>query len=354
MLSTGRQTLAHAEGPHVLLVAPTDNAFTARVRGEIQALGFTVDRAQVVPTENAPSVVAAARIIDTPSRRVELWTLDEAGGRLVLRAVIEHFQGDDSSTDSVRASERLRAYLQPLRDLDPDPPSEARHTVDAREGGTTDPSPPPPAPTPHAPVEARAMEPSDAAGPRAEAPVRRFSATAAIAVPIQLGRPGLDIALRGHWMATRVVGLGALVALPLVPSDVQSFDASLRMRALVFGGEVSVLLLDTRYVGLSVSAGFAGAWLTTAEEGGLGTSAKMVLLPSAGKMPPPVPPHSLLTGLPFLGIEVAPRLTARLRLHLAGNVGVATTEVAIGLPGGAHGTWGRPLALFSAGLSVDL
>jgi hypothetical protein len=353
MLSASQHGLAHAEGQHVLLVAPTDNAFTARVRGEIQALGFTVDRADLLPTESAPSVVAAARIIDVPSRRVELWTADETGGRLVLRAVIEHFRDDDSSTDSVRASEQLRAYLQPLRDLAPDPSSQAHHAPDAAEGSAADSLPPRFTPTPRAPAEHRATEPPDAAAPHAEAPARRFSTTAAIAVPIQLGRPGLDVALGGRWMATRGVGLGALVALPLVPSDVAGADGPLRMRALVFGGEVSALLLDTRFVGLSVSAGFAGAWVTTAAEGGLSAPAMMVKQPSARTMPPATPP-SLVTGLPFVGVEVAPRLTARLRLYLAGNVGVSTTEVLVVLPSGVRATWGRPLGWFSAGLSVDL
>jgi hypothetical protein len=197
------------------------------------------------------------------------------------------------------------------------------------------------------------MDPYDAAGPRAETHSKRFSATAAIAVPIQLGRPGLDVALRGRWMATPVVGLGGLVALPLVPSSVEGGDGPLRMRALVFGGEVSVLLLDAPLVGLSVSAGFAGAWLTASGEGGASPPAMMVPHPSAAS-PPPLTPHGVVSGLPFLGIEVAPRLTARLRLHLAGNAGVSTAQVDFLLPGGGRGTWGRPLGLFSGGLSVDL
>jgi hypothetical protein len=356
MLSTSLQGLARAEGQHVLLIAPIDNAFTARVRGEIQALGFTVDRADLLPTDNAPSVVAAARIIDAPSRRVELWTADETGGRLVLRAVIEHFRGDDASTDSVRASEQLRAYLQPLRELEPDPSSQVAHppsAPDAVEGAPAD-SPARSTPTPPARAEVRATERSDAAAPRAETPARRFSTTAAIAVPIQLGRPGLDVAIGGRWMATRVVGLGALVAFPLVPSDVAGSDGPLRMRALVFGGEVSVLLLDARLVGLSVGAGFAGAWVTTATEGAVSAPAMKVKQPSATTMPPVVTAPSVVTGLPFVGIEVAPRLSARLRLHLAGNAGVSTTEVLVVLPNGTRSTWGRPLGWFSAGLSVDL
>ncbi len=49
-----------------------------------------------------------------------------------------------------------------------------------------------------------------------EAPSPRFVAEAAIAVSLQAGGPGADVALRARWMATRVIGVGARVSLPLV------------------------------------------------------------------------------------------------------------------------------------------
>ncbi len=339
---------ARAEAPRILFVAPAGSRLSARVRAEIHALGFTIEEAGAPGGARAASAVATARVIESPPRRIELWTADASRGRLVLREVIELDGDDDWSTAAVRASEQLRAYLEPLRDPDagrPDATGSAHDGAPAAEPAQRSTAPPfdraPPATS--APG---AAAPRDATGPRAAAPASRFSVTAAIAVPVQLGRPGLDVVLRGRWMATRVIGLGGLVALPLAPSNVDTADGLLDIRALVFGAELSALLLDAPRVGLSVSAGFGGAWLRT-------TGATDAGAPMAASAPTMPLLNNVVTGLPFLGFEIAPRITARVRLVLAGHLGVSTAQASIVQPGQTAGVWGRPLGLFSLGSSVD-
>jgi hypothetical protein len=156
-------------------------------------------------------------------------------------------------------------------------------------------------------------------------------------------------------MATPILGLEGFVALPLAAAPVHTVDGPVDMRAVIFGADLSALIVDTPRVGLSVSAGFGGAWLRTGASAGASASAGTMkgVPPSTASAPPMTAPSAVMTGLPLIGLEVAPRLTARLRLHVAGHAGISTAQVSIVEPGQAIGWWGRPLGLFSAGLSVD-
>jgi hypothetical protein len=319
--------------PRILFVAPVATPFSARVRAEIEAMGFTVEPAETLDGEGPPTAVAAARVIEAPPpRRVELWIVDASRGRLTLRAVIralddgasgprdpsEPSANDDEATQTVRASEELRAFFQPLRE----PPPR---------------SPPPPEPPPETPLPAllaTAPEP-----PIAGAPWPRFVASAAVAVPLEPGGPGADLALRFRWMATRRIGVGALVSIPVVGSTVSAVQGSASTSAAIFGAEVSAVLLDARPVRLAASAGLGAAWLRTT-----GFASAPYVGGSA----------SLVTGLPFLGLEVAPRLTDHLRLYLGGHAGIALPSADIAFAGHTVATWGRPLGLLSAGMSLEL
>jgi hypothetical protein len=303
---------ARAEGPRVLFIAPGATPFSTRVRAEIEGMGFSVELAAVLLAEGTPTAVAAARVIEfPPPRRIELWTADPSRGGLVLRAVIESLAEGDEATESVEASEQLRAYFQPLREL-PARDLGGKRAAHADEVPLPQPEPP------------RVAPPARGA---------TFTVTAAIAVPIQPGGPGMDVALRARWMATRVFGVGGLVALPITSSALTSAQGEVRMLAPIIGAELSAVLLDVPRVSLAVSAGIGAAWLHT--------------------LPSPPGADFTVTGLPFLGVEIAPRLTARLRLHLAGDVAVSLAKTDVLIGGEKVATWGLPLGLFFGGMSVD-
>jgi hypothetical protein len=139
-------------------------------------------------------------------------------------------------------------------------------------------------------------------------------------------------------MATRVLGLGALVSVPVSGSTVSAPEGSASVSAAILGAEVSAVLLDARLVRLAVSAGAGAAWLRTS-----GTATPPYQGRSAGGV----------TGLPFAGVEVAPRLVGQVRLHLGGHAAVSLPRADVSFAGRTVTTWGRPLGLLSGGVSVD-
>ena len=314
---------ARAEGPRVLFVATAPTPFSARVRAEIEAMGFSIEPSDALGGGGAPTTVAAARVIEEPPpRRIELWIMNASGGRLELRAVIQPSTDDDEATQTVRASEQLRAFFQPLREPTPSlllPPT-PRPPLDG------------PAPT------ARAPQPALSGPPPGGAAASRVVVSAAVAVPLQPGGPGVDVALRGRWMATRALGLGAIVSVPIAGSTVTSTEGSSSVAAALFGAELSAVLLESRSLRLAASAGVAVAWLRTS-----GSASA----PYAGRS------DSVVTGLPFLGVEIAPRLADRVRLYLGGHAAVSLPRADIAFNGKTVASWARPLGILSGGVSVD-
>jgi hypothetical protein len=323
--ATSLPAAARAEGDRILFVAPLTSAFSARVRAEIEAMGFTVEPAPALSEEGPPTAIAAARVIEVPPpRRVELWIVDASSGLLALRAVISTDEGDDIQT--ARASEQLRAFFQPLRDPPP-PPAPPAPSLPAL-----------PAQSPYAAPAARiaaplpaTLEPPPASGPR-------FDAGAAVSVPLQVGGAGVDLTVRARWMATRVVGVGAVVSVPIAGSTVASTQGSASVTALISGAELSAVVFESRVVRFSASAGCAVAWLRT-----VGTANA----PYVGHS------ESVVTGLPLAGFEVAPRLVDRVHLTLDGHAAVSAPRADIVFAGHTVATWARPLGLLSAGMSVD-
>jgi hypothetical protein len=317
---------ALAEGRRVLFVTGAPSPFSARVRAEIEAMGFEIVPAAIL-AEDGADTVAAARVIEGPARRVELWIPDAATGRLTLRAFVTPSPDGDDATETVRASEQLRAFFQPLREPTPPPPAPAL------------PSPPPPPLRPEAPPPPAPSAPVVVAGPLAPSPPGpRFVVTASLAVPFQSGGPGLDLGLRGRWMATRVLGVGAFVGVPLAGSTVKGAEGSASVSAALFGADLSVSI-DFARVRLSTSAGLGAAWVRTS---GFASA------PYQGK------PSDVVAALLMVGAGIAPRLTERTHLCLDGHLGASLPRVDIAFVGRPVAVWGRPLGMVSAGVSVDL
>lgn len=321
---------ARAEGGRVLFVASSSTPFSARVRAEIEAMGFEVEPAATLAEDEATTSIAAARVIESPPRRVELWITDPSTRHLGLRAFVMPSPDDDEAIQTVRASEQLRAFFQPLREHGAPPPAP--------------PPIPPPLPAPAWPSRAERPEPVSRSAPVLGPPVApaarpHFVVGAEVAVPFQSGGPGVNLGLDGRWMATEVVGLGAFASVPLAGSMVKGAQGSASVSAPLFGADLTVVGDFLPRVRLSTSAGLGLAWVRTSGFAGA---------PYTGK------PSDVTAALALLGAEVAPRLTERTHLYLAGRLGFSLPRVDIAFAGHTVAVWGRPLGLLSAGVSVDL
>jgi hypothetical protein len=308
---------ACADGPRIGLVAPPASPFAARIRAEIEAMGFTVEPSDAIDASAAAGQVGAARVVETPPpRRVELWLRAPGGRGLALRTVIQSIPDEDEATETVRAAEQLRAFFQPLRA-------------------------PPPAPAPVRPREPDLVgEPLPALiepAPKSDA-AQRFEAAAGVAAAIQSGGAGVDVALRFRWMATRVFGVGVTVDVPVMGSTVRSAEGSASLAAAVFAAEISAVLLDRRPVRLAVTGALAAAWLRTS---------------GSAKAPYTGSTDDVATALPMLGVEVAPRVAQRVHLFAAGRAGVSFPRADVAFAGRTVATWGRPVGLASGGVSFD-
>jgi hypothetical protein len=330
---------ARAEGPRVLFVAPAPTPFSARVRAEIEAMGFEVELASELAVEGSTSSssstsIAAARVIEGPARRVELWIVDAATGRLTPRAVVLPSPDDDEASETIRASEQLRAFFQPLRArlapaLGPPPALAAPLPAPTAPPAAPLPSvaPPPAVPPPVAPLST------------APAPRPRFVVGADLAVPLQPGGPALHLGLKGRWMALEHLGLGAFVSVPLVGSTVKAAEGSASLNAPLFGLDLAAVAHPTPRLRLAASAGLALAWVRTSG---------FAEAPYQGQA------TSVVSAAPLFGVEIAPRLTDHASLYLDGQVGFALSRVDISFAGRPVATWGRPLALMALGVSIDL
>jgi hypothetical protein len=323
-LAPGR---ACAGGRRVLFVASASTPFSARVRAEIEAMGFEIVPAADLAEGSKAGAVAAARVLDDPGHRVELWVLDASTGHLALRAVVVPSPDEDDASETVRASEELRAFFQPLRA--PGPPHLA--PVPAP------PQPPPPAPEPIPPPAPFVPAPEPAPPPPPER--TRFVVGADLAIPFQPGGPGLDLGLRGRWMATQVLGLGAFVRVPLAGSTVTASEGSASVSVPLFGADLTASAEPVSWLRLSASAGLALAWVRTS---GFATP------PFQGQ------PSNVAVALALAGAGIAPRITDRLHLCFDGQAGVSLPKADIAFAGHTVATWGRPLGLLSAGVGVDL
>ena len=316
-----------AEPARILFVSHEQTPFSARIRGEIEAMGLSILSADVLDVDGALGADAAASVIEyPPPRRVELWLRDERTGRLVLDRVLEAEQmeaepGAADATSAVRASEQLRAFFQPLREgnvaLELMPPR---------------PPPPPLKSSAAPPAIARLSTPTTA-----KAEEGRFLQELAAAVPLQPGSLGLDLLLRARVRIAASYGVGAKLVLPLVQSTVSSGGNAADVTASLFGVELSGRFVTTPLATLDAHAGFSLVWLS-----------------ASGRAQAPYTDRvdRKLAALPSLGSELGFRLTKHVRLCLGAELGVALPKLELAFAGQSVATWGAPLALFSAGLGV--
>jgi hypothetical protein len=331
-----RAAEAHAETRTVLFVVETPTAFSARLRAELEAMGFDITSAPVVDDGVVP-VIAAVRVINVPGpRRVEVWIANRSTGRLELSALVQPSPDDDEASQTVRASEQLRAFFQPLRES-----SAATAPLPADTATALPPAIPPAEPPPSATPPPLAFPPSTTppASPSAPVEPRRFTVAASLALPIDAGGVGVDALIQGRWALTRRLGVGGVFAVPLSGTALRSGANSADVSATFLNAELSITVVESRALRLTGNAGVGVAWLRTR---GVATA------PYTGKS------DDAWVALPLIGIEVAPKLSEWVRLCLGARVGLALPRTDIAFADQSVANWGWPLAVLSAGVSVDL
>ncbi len=330
---------AGAEGQRVLFVASASTPFSARVRAEIEAMGFEIEPAAELAEGDSTAAVAAARVVEGPGRRVELWIMDPKAGHLALRTVVMPAAEEDDTSETVRASEQLRAFFQPLRAPSlplaaPAPPPPPAPPAWAAPPAWSTPAPVAAPPPVIAPEPSPELPPAPVPSPR-----RRFVVAADLAVPFQPGGPGLSLGLRGRWMATGLIGVGAFASVPLLGSTVTAAQGSATVSGALLGADLTLVAEPAPWMRLSTSAGLGAGWVRTS---GFASA------PYQGQ------PSNIVVAVPVIGAAVAPRVAERVHLYVDGRVGVSLPRADVAFAGHVVATWGRPLGLLSAGVSVDL
>jgi hypothetical protein len=320
---------ARADVRNVVFVVEQPTAFSARLRAEIETMGFEIVPATAI--DGAPvRAVAAVRVIDAPEpRHVELWTVNAGTGRLELTGVVQPSPSDDETSQTVRASEQLRAFFQPLR--------ESTSTPETAPVAPAPVAPPPAPPVPPAPPIAppRAPNPAAETAPRE----RRLTAGASLAVPLQQGGPGLDAFVQGRFRFTDAFAVGGVVALPFVHSKVESGPNSADVSATLLDAELSLNVVESRALRLTADAGVGAVWIRTS---------------GSARTPYTAKTDDAFVAMPLLGAELAPALSEWIRVCLGARAGFALPKPDVDFAGRSVATLGRPLVLLSAGVTVDL
>jgi hypothetical protein len=137
---------------------------------------------------------------------------------------------------------------------------------------------------------------------------------------------------------TRLIGIGGALAVPIVGSTVRSGGNSANLLAALVDAELSFTLVDSGALRFAAIGGAAVVWVRTK---GAATS------PYTSRS------DDAFVALPLLGVELAPALSERVRVCLGARLGVSLPKVDVAFAGQRVASWGQPLALLSAGLSLD-
>ncbi|MFT3773418.1 MAG: hypothetical protein QM820_49195 [Minicystis sp.] len=310
----------------ITVIAAPGDRFGQRVLAELELLGFSAirvdppnepaSRASLEASARASGALAAIRAVPS-ARGAEVWIADRVTGKTVLREiVIDAGTPDPEAALALRVVELLRASLLELS-LPAPPPGEVPAPPEIRE---------------------KLALPAPGAMARRAPPTLRLSiAPGVLASPGGFGpAAALDVGLA--WMPFDHVGVSAFASIPLTRPRVSGTEGSADLAALLLGGGVR-FLFTTR----------ASRWAPSADLGVAALSMKLTSSAAAGYH---AVDASAWTAAPFarLGLAFAPIPELRVRADLL--AAVATDSVSVLLAGRDAATFGRPIALASAG--VDL
>ncbi|WP_437604045.1 hypothetical protein WMF28_20920 [Sorangium sp. So ce590] len=266
-------------GQVIVIVTRAGGLFSARVRAELESIGFRVVVRGAMRREVPDGTIAIARIIDGPPSRIEIKTVTPLSQAQDAEIVIDG-AGSDVDVGSVQAAEHVRAHVQPL--------AARRAEPGAAPGGAprgspievpSSPSPasePPPAP---APTLAPTPRPTSATGAQAiesaprrlhheagtpPVPRRRTAVTAAtdsqlgltlgLGIPIDAGNGGLD-GIGSFWFSlTPRLRIEPIVRVPLAPITLDGPGGTANLYAGMLGVMGNGTLFDEDAKGAKKSA----------------------------------------------------------------------------------------------------
>jgi hypothetical protein len=316
---------AYADGAKVLFVSREDTSFSARLRAELESMGFELLEVDQLDEQGRSRAQAAVYVIESPPpRRVELWLENPTNGRLELKTVVESSAGDaigsDDASGTVRLSERVRAFLQPL---------------DVRELAAAIAAP---VAQTRATVSSASLQPKREPTPIPAVSSPRFFEELAPMMALQGGSPGIEALIRGgFWLLPRFA-VGGKLAIPLLPSTLKSQGNAATLSTTIVGAELTLLVLQTRALRVGAEAGLALAWL------------RAVGQPTFGHTNTP---DSAFAALPSLGSQLDVFWGSRWHACFGAELGIALPGVEIAFAGRGVAPWGRPLGLLSAGVGLD-
>jgi hypothetical protein len=308
---------ANGSGSRVLLIDPGSLPLTVRLREELESLGLEVTIApEGDPAEPLESrarlagAIGAIRITQQGSGSVDMTILDRATGKTVSRHLPVATGTDPASSELVatRTVELLRASLM---ELEAPHPSRGDATV---------------------PPQVRALA-APVAAPRA--PTLAVAAGPALMTSHGLG-VSLDIWVRVLLKTQSGFGATAGVMAPGTGSGLESPEGRVKASAWQY----------------RLGAVFEGPPLTRALSPHFEAGATLVTLTTDGVASAPfrgVEEHSILWG-PWVSAGLRCELVPRLALLAAAEAAVLFPETVIRSDGREVATFGRPLALASAGL----
>jgi hypothetical protein len=312
------ESLARADAAKILLAHGVGEAkAAARVRAELEALGFSVSEqdvpdgpAALADAARKSGAVAAVRV--TPSERgVEVWIVDRVTGKTLLREVVRPASGSHDDAVAVRAVELLRASLLEL-DVAVPPRGEL-----------------PPPKAVRAMIPPRKVDPSNvgASGGLPKSPLG--DATIGLASTISPG--GIDPIWQLHlglrYRIADYVGIDIAAYVPVPATTLRAHGASADVRAYLFtfGGELSTNHHAT--VAASIAAGFAFNWLHV-----------------DGHDVPPLVGRTVEWTNPtwYVRAGSAWRLSNRVRVRADMLLGATTTQPVLTVGSQDVARWGRP------------
>ena len=307
-----------ARADTILLVEDEDTSrFAARVRAELQTLGFDVEviRAEAEPTRDALETAArtagavAALRVRTSQKGVEVWVMDRVTGKTVLREVVTG-RPDDDAVVALGAVELLRASLleieQPTFKPREIPPTPAVQKL----------VPPPPPP-----------------------PEGAFSLVLAPAVALSPGDLGAvpQIDLWGRLRAASRFVIAARLTLPTLPVVVEGRAG----RATVTLATASIVG-DVLFVGESRWRGHAGVGFGAAWAHMEGTAAQAFI----GRG------DDVFVALTYVHGGASYGLSRTVRLFADLTCGMATPRPVVVFGDTTVASWGQPVFTTALGLEM--
>jgi hypothetical protein len=290
-----------------------DQRIPDRLRAELSALGLEVVDITLPTNEPATSLDSAARRVGafaavqvvTTQGGVEVWILDPATGKTLLRELVRGPSGTVDDVVALQAVELLRARLRELRFF-PKAPGRAHPTR------TVAPAAPPPQP------DREASRLWVELGPGLSASPGGVGVTGQALVGLR-------------WRLTRTFGLDAWGSLPVTRAVLRRPEGAANIAPWFFGADTAVWFLPPR-----------ANWQLTAAVG-----IAAVYLDIDGHPRPPWSGRAdpLMTALPFVRLALERRFSVRLGVGLDAFVGFAAPHPSIRFSGREVANWGRPLVL---------